>query len=157
MKTAIGTGRRSFTALTALGLMTLGFLASADVARAAEERREFVGEVVKVGPNKNQVTLNVPDGGSAEGKEVVVWVDPATKLQGVNGVSELKPGAQVRVQTKKHWFFRQWVAERLVYDPPKQPRLTPVDSSQLHQLENKFAHGEMGDVEYETKRQLLEK
>lgn len=120
--------------------------------------QELSGEVSQVAPNGKQVILNTPDNHSGEIRQVTIRVDSTTDLQGVEDLSELKPGSSVQVTVKKPWFSKQWVAERLVYVPPKERKaLSPTETSQLHQIEADFAHGEMGDIEYETKRQELEK
>lgn len=144
------TGRLSIAAFVALGLFTVSPAAS-----AAPTHQEVSGEVVRVTPQTKQVVLNVYDSQRSEEREVTIRVDDTTRLEGVDNLSELQVGQQVRVESKKNW-FNQWVAQRLVYAPPARASLSPVETSKLHEVEKQFAHGEIGDVEYETKRQALQ-
>ncbi len=131
---------------------------------ASAADREFSGEVARVSPSADRMVLNVSDGHSAEWKQVVVSVDKDTRLEGVGRLSELKEGAPVQVEVRKSWYMRQWVLRRLVYVPsesrvPSKDRqeLSQTESAGLHDMENRAAHGQMGDIEFETKRQGLGK
>lgn len=141
--------------LSIVAFVVLGLVAGAQTAFAATEQ-EVSGEVVRVLPDKKQVVLNVYDSQTAEEKPVTIRIDGATRLEGVQNLSELKEGQTVRVQTKKHWLLDQRIAQRLVYNPPPKAPMSSVQTSQLHQIEGEFAHGQMGDVEYETKRQVIQ-
>jgi hypothetical protein len=154
------------TAFIVLGLLWMLFsvYGKAGIATAAEQ--EFTGEVARVGPRAGQLILNVVDGQSAEGKQVIVKVEPGTDLEGVKDLSELKQGTPVKVRAEKSWYMREWVARRLIYSPSKGPQglnaqgsqgMSPTESAGLHDMENRAAHGQMGDVEFETKRQGLER
>jgi phosphopantothenoylcysteine synthetase/decarboxylase len=138
------------------------FVATAAVAdwrpaQAADQ--SFKGEVVRVGTEDKQIVLNVPDGQSAEGKLVTIRVDRATQIQGADSLSQIQQGQSLQVVAKKSWFSQQLVAERLIYAPTvkNQMMLSRVENAQMNQIESQFAQGQMGDVEYETNRQLLEK
>jgi hypothetical protein len=138
-------------------LIVSGLLGSPKFAAAAVNQ-ELTGEIIRVEPGEKQVLLRVLDGAGVEGRQVTVRVDRKTRLQGVGSISELKEGGPVKAEVKKNWFSDQWTATRLVYVPAeKGKRTSPTDKAQLHDVENRFAHGQMGDIEYETKRQEFEK
>lgn len=131
------------------------FFASAGIVAAADQ--QFTGKVERVNPAEKKMILNVADGVGVEGKQVTILVDHSTRFQGAEKLSDLKEGGAVQAKARKSWFSKQWIAERLVYSVPKAPAApSPTENAQLDQIENQFAHGQMGDVEFETKRQAME-
>jgi hypothetical protein len=135
--------------------MAVLLMGTAVTAAAADQ--ELTGRVVRVVPGGKRVILNVPDGQSAEGKQVTVSVDRQTSFVGVERISDLREGSPVHVEVKKSWYGNKWTIRRLIYNPPVAPAgMSPTDKSQLHEMENRFAHGQMGDIEFETKRQAFE-
>ncbi len=152
--------------MIAAGMMVwtaLGLLGTANAASSAD--RTFDGEVVRVVPGGHRVVLNVHDAETGAQKQMTVLTGRETRFEGVQNLSELSEGAPVRVEVKKTWYSQQWVARRLTQDHPasapsgKRPGQgpSPTELAQLHDMENRSAHGQMGDIEFETKRQVLEK
>ncbi len=146
------------TAWVALGFLWMAFtlFGRAGIANAAEQ--EFSGEVTRVHSRVQQVIMSVPDGHSVEGRQVVVRVDRNTDFIGFEDLSELKEGASVQVEARKNWYMRLWLARRLTYDPSEgSGGISRTDKAGLHDIENRSAHGQMGDIEFETKRQVFNK
>lgn len=151
----MGMGLAAWAILGLAAWGVLGILTFADAAQAAEQ--DLSGQVVRIDPDAKRVILNVPDGHSAEGKQMTVWVDKSTRLTGVGALSELKTGASVDAKVQKSWYGDKWILRRLIYTPPSKPRgPSPTESAQLQEIENKAAQGQAGDIEVETKRQALE-
>lgn len=136
-------------------LIVLGGITALHSGSASAETRELTGEVVRVSPETKAVILKVDD---AEGhaREVEVRLRNDAALEGVTGISSLETGMAVRVEAKKRPFSRSWLATRLAVVKSQEKRgLNQVESAELHDLEEKAAHGEITSGELEGRRELL--
>jgi len=136
-------------------LIVLVGMAALHAEPALAVTQELSGEVVRVNMETKAVILKV-DNAEGQAREVEVRLRKDTALEGVTGISSIEKGTAVRVEVKKQPFSRNWLATRLAVVQAQEKRgLNQVENAELHDLEEKAAHGEITSGEFEGRRELL--
>jgi len=137
-------------------LMIFGGVMVLNAGPAFSAPRELSGEVIRVNPEKKQVILKVDDK-KGRAREVEIRLGNNASIEGVPGLASLEKGTSVHVQAENQPFSRIWVASRLEVAKSEGKRgMNSVEKSDLHDLEQKAAHGEVAEGQYEARRQSLE-
>ncbi|MBF0254026.1 MAG: hypothetical protein HQL11_02730 [Candidatus Omnitrophica bacterium] len=102
--------------------------------------------------------LSLAAGDRGAAPQMTLVVEDGAMSSGVVQAGEMGAGSEVNAVSPKGSQVSTWITNRLAYDPNRERRgLSLVERGTLNDIQSKFDHGNMGDVEYETRRQVLQK